>query len=251
MMSSLLFKVKNVFSKRGNVYLKSQFDDRDRILTIVFSSIPQKPMLHSFEGSCIRVYEDSVSQKWLKGTRKSNTASGGWFFGNVTQTMRVLSAEIDKRHWRKIVFLGSSKSGFAALLYAHFFAIKYPTKKVGCVAYSPATFLQSSRQFEHDHGPSLAQMRSAGFLKDIFERYGDLAILLEDSPIHKALLVYSKGFEDDFVDFKRMRPLSFAKGVEVISSEMEKVKLHPHLTLEFMWRHNRKRFYELINESVA
>ena len=245
-MNKLLFSILNLPKKQGGVYARYQSDKNSKTLTIVFSAIPQVLMLKKLDGNILRLYENTVSQKWITGKETCNTASGGWFFGDIDETLRYLRTQIIIGSWRKIVCIGSSKSGYAALLYAHFLSIAFPKATVSVLAFSPVTKLQSRRTFEQDTGVTLAKMEESPYTKEIIERYGDLAILLKNSQIHKAHIVYSDGFAPDEDDYKRIAKFSFISSHVISKKKMTEQNLHPHLTLEYIWKNDKPYFVKTL-----
>lgn len=238
-----LFTLTHFHKKVGEIYVDSHIDVREDTLTIIFSSIPQKPMLKKLSGSLVRLYENVIDKRYLqKESYIESGSTGGWFLGDVSQTLRTISQLIVKSESSKIVFLGSSKSAYAAMLYAHYVSIQYPKKRIGVYAFSPATDLLNLRRFKLDNQPTLAKLQGGGHLEREFTNYGDLAELLKDSLIRSAHVVYSDGFKDDVDDFKRIKQLHFVTGHKLSQTAFEKVHLHPHLTLEYLWKYDQKQF---------
>jgi hypothetical protein len=135
----------------------------------------------------------------------ADRASSYFTIGAAEAAAAILSA-CEANGYRQLLFLGSSKGGFGALLAAGLAAKMAPKRAVHALAFGPPTRLWPENPMLHDI-PSYRQMMQRRTLEPALaaalDSFGDLGFVATLPNIH-ATIAYAEGCEMDVVEQARL-----------------------------------------------
>jgi acyl carrier protein len=105
-------------------------------------------------------------------------------------------------HFSKVIFTGTSRAGYGALLLAGLCAQQDSGRAYSCLAFSAPTHLYRADEEVRDSDLQ-SRMDDDEVLQDSVERFGDLAFVQGLANLH-ILLVYSEKFPKDVVEAARL-----------------------------------------------
>ena len=218
---------------------------KDEFLTFIISSKEKSFELRDFEGDNIQVKSLGLS----------------WYFDDVSNSLKQLSEviNIDKR--KRFVFIGCSKGGYGAILFAALLSKIHPDCYFGVVGFSPITYFHVGENFPACISPSFRSILGDKKHRGSISKCGDLNKHLRGLGNNIKILSLYSYHETWFHDVRWAMHIANNKCVELEVIPPEEILANSwdfhrpcygdtvariHNTIAYIYKKKTKQFYETI-----